>query len=666
MPFPTLSELMLSTHADARLENRYLNPEDFRLARGAYGGIDVNEVNSLICDKINDELEIRYRYLGRRDVTIPTNTVKGISILKPIITGLDGLPYTIDLHVLTNGKGNRRDNSNAWAISVVADDRAPDGIITTLMAAPSDSEKLKQVVQNSTTAAKPPRSLPVEVLDVETLTNGRFRASFPIDLEDLLSHITENINELHRSQEDVNYKAIMDYYDASTDKPAAAAEVMGVPPRRLGGVELRAQVSDFVLDLSYEETKEVLDILGVDPHAELDESLMLESKKELMKKQYVDTGKLSEKELDHLLGDDPISDKFAIWLCNRYYKTIKEPYLVKTPTGEQAISREGAPIIKRFFEDIEALRTDLSTFSRYKNKFTHNDIMKYPDFKSFQDEAIKVADSLTLADKEKGKEKKEKYAELKIGEVDGFTVYVIPQNRPDLKDAAIELGSGTRWCTAGSTNNYFTTYNRTDTMFVFVRGQEKYQFHFRDKQFMDKNDQQVPDGEFKTRLLDFVREKAGRLTGKEDMNQYKVGTFETPNGELPLYKVGTKFYTELGRKKIFYDTDTKVFKDISGSTMSTSQLFKADTIPFLRAVYAGMKQEGSTKGFPAIYRLLLNLDVPEKGPDHWWEVPTGLGLRGSDLTSLPENLWIHGDLDVRESQIKTLPKRLKVDGNIKQ
>ena len=480
----------------------------------------------------------------------------------------------------------------------------------------------------------------------------------------------EGLDERFRAEDDINYKAIMDYYDAAIDKPQAAAEIMGVPPRRLGGIELRAQVSDFVLDLSYEETKEVLDIIKVDPHAELEESLIQESKKDLMKKQYVETGKLTQGELDRLLGDDEISDKFAIWLCNRYYNVIKKPYLTKNDDGKDMISKEGAAKIKTFFEDMGVLRRDLANFVRYKNKFKHKDIMQYPDFKSFEEDAMEVEKGLTLADTEKGKEKKEKYSELKIGNVEGFTVYKLPQKRPDLKDVAIDLGKQTRWCTAGSSENYFTRYNNTDNIYVFAKktpeGSEKYQFHFRGMyggpEFKTAQNTDMPEGPLRDAFFEFVKEKEGRFTGDQDLSSNKVGEFKTPNGELPLFKLGDKYYTEAGKQKLFYNPDTNRLKFANGKDMSAfKDAFREPYLSFLRAVYAEMKKEGEESKFYPYYRLFLDLDVPkDKSFTVKGEV---VDLSGTDLNTIPSNIYIPGDLDIRDSQIK-LPADIKVDGEI--
>ena len=85
----------------------------------------------------------------------------------------------------------------------------------------------------------------------------------------------------------------------------------------------------------------------------------------------------------------------------------------------------------------------------------------------------------------------DKFAELYIGDVDGFQVYKLPKGRKDLYGASKALGS-IDWCTANTEQRRdFDNYIRKDDLFIFIKGSEKYQFHYSDKQFMDKDDQSV-------------------------------------------------------------------------------------------------------------------------------------------------------------------------------
>jgi hypothetical protein len=65
------------------------------------------------------------------------------------------------------------------------------------------------------------------------------------------------------------------------------------------------------------------------------------------------------------------------------------------------------------------------------------------------------------------------------------------------KGAACELGKGTEWCTAAPGLDYFAQYYEpNDPLFVFVPKDDpenKFQFHYGTKQFMDRRDNDIPD-----------------------------------------------------------------------------------------------------------------------------------------------------------------------------
>jgi hypothetical protein len=102
----------------------------------------------------------------------------------------------------------------------------------------------------------------------------------------------------------------------------------------------------------------------------------------------------------------------------------------------------------------------------------------------------------------------------------------------------------------------------------------------------------------------------------------------------------------------YYDTDTNKLKTADGQAASIK---KVVTKPYMGLVKIAYK-EGAK--LPALYIILLNLDVPDKTIT----IPTSLNLSGSDITELPENLTIGGDLDLSGSKIKKLPNTLQVKG----
>jgi hypothetical protein len=64
---------------------------------------------------------------------------------------------------------------------------------------------------------------------------------------------------------------------------------------------------------------------------------------------------------------------------------------------------------------------------------------------------------------------------------------------PRTRDASCELGRGTDWCTAYTDRrNQFKNYNEMGPLYVWIEPDgSKYQFHFEDGQFMDKNDARI-------------------------------------------------------------------------------------------------------------------------------------------------------------------------------
>jgi hypothetical protein len=80
-----------------------------------------------------------------------------------------------------------------------------------------------------------------------------------------------------------------------------------------------------------------------------------------------------------------------------------------------------------------------------------------------------------------------------LGEKNGYDIYIAHN-----KGAACKLGKGTDWCTAAPGLDYFKSYYKEyDPLFIFINKSEpedKYQFHYGTKQFMDQHDSQVNGG----------------------------------------------------------------------------------------------------------------------------------------------------------------------------
>lgn len=92
----------------------------------------------------------------------------------------------------------------------------------------------------------------------------------------------------------------------------------------------------------------------------------------------------------------------------------------------------------------------------------------------------------------------------KIFQNENWTIFV-----PLTERAACYLGVNTEWCTTWGRHslnpdykdrtNRFNYHNRTDKLYIIINNanlNEKYQFHFPTKQFMDKEDKRINSGEF--------------------------------------------------------------------------------------------------------------------------------------------------------------------------
>ena len=420
------------------------------------------------------------------------------------------------------------------------------------------------------------------------------------------------------------------------------------------------------------------------------QGLLLEDREGQLKNLFLKNNKLSEQEFETLYEADPTqSKKYAPWLMTKFYKDYKEPALVKNTKSDgpvpnepdkpnkskvEKLTPEGRQKIKTLFEDLPKATEYLELFNRIGAKFPKRDIQQY-SIEEFIEDGFKVKEELTTFELEKGKT--DRYPELIIGTVDGFTVYKLPQNRPDLFPVNGDLAGGANWCTTFRQST-FDHYNRRDAIYVFLKkgSAEKYQHDQYSGQWKDRANQNIDSAKLKKDFQQFLGDTDGRIYDADqlkNLKKYEIGKFNSQGQEYPMYKIGNKYYTIIKDSKtkqeeaIYYDPDIKRFKDSAGRTKTFDLLMKYPYLDFLKAIYAQLKKEGNVKTFNNVLRLLLNLDVPPKQPGEWYKIGDqggGIDVANSDLTELPENLWIQGNLDLEGSKITKLPKRLKVDGDI--
>jgi hypothetical protein len=203
-------------------------------------------------------------------------------------------------------------------------------------------------------------------------------------------------------------------------------------------------------------------------------NLLLEVSIDQLKTQFVDTGKITDSEFTEIIDSAGGRSAYATWLT------------------KQVVSKNIKP------EDLYKYNAYFKIFNRRKREYPFQDINQY---KTPQDIAQFISKSVDLANAEKadpsqqkGVAKTNKYSEFHMGKVDGFDVYKLPKGRTDLYNTSCELGSGTEWCTAtGKTDTHFNQYINDGPLFIFIKpgSDEKYQFNYESKSFMDKNDQPI-------------------------------------------------------------------------------------------------------------------------------------------------------------------------------
>lgn len=195
-----------------------------------------------------------------------------------------------------------------------------------------------------------------------------------------------------------------------------------------------------------------------------------------LRTQYVDSGKMPSTVFDKVIDAANKKSAYATWLAKRVLTRV----------------------IK--IEDIEKYKEYLNVFDRNKREYPSSDINFYKDknkIEDFNSKSIEIINKETDPSQQKGIPFEQKYAKLKIGTVADFDIYKLPQGSENLYGASCDLGSGTGWCTATSKASYmFNSYISKDDLYILIDKKDKtnkYQFHYADSQFMDKDDNPILD-----------------------------------------------------------------------------------------------------------------------------------------------------------------------------
>ena len=139
-------------------------------------------------------------------------------------------------------------------------------------------------------------------------------------------------------------------------------------------------------------------------------------------------------------------------------------------------------------EDFYKVTDYLTKFNNKKNNFENKDIGQ---FKSLPDlaQALDNTGDVEKTDRQIRRDKTKSKEYDVVFEDDKWAIYV-----PKTYGASRVLGSGTHWCTASSDDRYYKEYTEEGPLYILIsksNPDEKYQFHFESKQFMDKYDDDI-------------------------------------------------------------------------------------------------------------------------------------------------------------------------------
>lgn len=377
-------------------------------------------------------------------------------------------------------------------------------------------------------------------------------------------------------------------------------------------------------------------------------SLLFEVSLDQLKTQFVDTGKITDSEFVEIIDATGGKSAYATWLTKMVASKIIQP------------------------EDLYKYNSYFKIFDRRKREYSFQDINQY---KTSQDIQQFILKSVEIANKEKsdpsqqkGIARSDKYQEFYIGSVDGFDVYELPKGRKDLYGVSCEMGSGTEWCTAtGKTREHFDKYISKGPLFIFSKpgSDEKYQFSYQTKNFMNKNDHEVlsaityssPADQTKLyNLFKFIEFKRPRfkipveakilfnvhnltekdLTIRGDLNLYASGLTSLPDG-----------LTVTGELHISRNEIKTLPKNLTVGSLDLSKTL-VETLP----------DDITIRGSLALS------DTPIRSLPDNLTIPGRLWILGGSIKSLPDNLTIGKDLYMSNLNFDEFPKNLKVQGDM--
>ncbi len=223
---------------------------------------------------------------------------------------------------------------------------------------------------------------------------------------------------------------------------------------------------------------------------------------------------------------------YSQWIIKQWMKLQQEAdkhYAYGSPDWGVKLEQ----LQKQFMEDLYKTTEDLQKFHRFKQQIAQEkrDINRIESF----DELYELTKDFSL----------EQATTTKAERVlqDAELVYDGPNWEiliPKSEEASCHYGANTRWCTAGSSNNYYNHYSKQGPLYIILNKKDptdKYQFHFESNQFMDKEDRTISLSPFlndRPELKEFFKEMFKRFLNKDQQHGKRVQV-KYPNDNVSKY-----------------------------------------------------------------------------------------------------------------------------------
>ena len=157
----------------------------------------------------------------------------------------------------------------------------------------------------------------------------------------------------------------------------------------------------------------------------------------------------------------------------------------------------------RMLEDASKIISPAELYVKFKNRLSGINL-KTISFNEFLD----IEDQLSDVQSKKESSKTEEESFFDNGSADLFyndsSVKIII---PKTQEAAMYFGRNTKWCTAGKNNNKFNFYASKGPLYIilFKKENKRWQFQFETSQFMDEQDNELPNDEIKPILEKYFK-----------------------------------------------------------------------------------------------------------------------------------------------------------------